>query len=160
MNISNALGLLTAILGLTTTIHGGWKYLSSSERSKKERIGTVVVVVGIMGVVLGASTGISYATASTPVGQQTIPVPFVPTAAPTAPSAPPASPQASPTVSPAPTPTPTPTPQLSPTSAPTPTPQLSPTSSPTPTPMATPEPTGTPTSTLEQPSPPVATPTK
>ncbi len=132
MNISDAIGLLTAIIGVTTTIHGGWKYLSSSERSKKERMGAVAVVVVIMGMVAGGAVGISHATASTPVGQKTIPVPFVPTAAPTAPPANPAYPQTGLTAPPA----STPTPQLSPTSAPTT----------TSTPTAAPEPTGTPTS--------------
>src|SRR6266516_5431817 len=131
MNISDAIGLLTAIIGVTTTIHGGWKYLSSSERSKKERLGAVAVVVVIMTMVAGVATGISHATASTPVGQKTIPVPFVPTAAPTAPANP-ATPQTGPTAPPA----STPTPQLSPTSA----------STPPVTPTAAPEPRVTPPS--------------
>jgi hypothetical protein len=109
MNISSALGLLTAMVGLTTTIHGGWKYLSSSERSKKERIGAVVIVAVIGSVVLGAAAGISHVTASTPVGQKTIPVPFVPTAAPaypqTAPSVPTTVPTLTPTLSSSLTPT-------------------------------------------------------
>jgi len=130
VNFSNAIGLLAAIIGLTATIHGSLKYLSSSERSKKERLGAVAVVVVIMGVVIGVSAGVSYATASTPVGQQRIPVPFVPTAVPTAPTANPASPQTDPTASPA--STPTPTPQLSPTSASTPTAAPEPTVTPTP----------------------------
>jgi hypothetical protein len=126
VNFSNAIGLLAAIIGLTATSHGALKYLSSSERSKKERLGAVALVVVIMAVVIGVSAGVSYATASTPVGQQRIPVPFVPTAAPTAN---PAYPQIDPTASP----------------AVTPTPQLSPTSAATATPTAAPEPTVTPT---------------
>jgi hypothetical protein len=140
VNFSNAIGLLAAIIGLTATIHGALKYLSSSERSKKERLGAVAVVVAILAVVIGVSAGVSYATASTPVGQKTIPVPFVPTAVPTAPTANPAYPQKTdPTASPVLTPTPTPTPQLSPTSAATTT-SMS-------TPTAIPEPTVTPTAT-------------
>jgi hypothetical protein len=136
VNFSSAIGLLTAIIGLTTTMHASWKYLSSVERSKKERLGAVAVVAVSIGVVIGVAAGISYATASTAVGQKTIPVPFVPTAAPTANQA---YPQTDPTASPASTQTPTPTPQLSPTSASTPTS--------TSTPTAAPEPTVTPTST-------------
>ena len=130
VNFSNAIGLFAAIIGLTATIHGALKYLSSSERSKKERLGAVAVVVVIMAVVIGVSASVSYATASTPVGQQRIPVPFVPTEAPTAN---PAYPQTDPTASPA--STSTPTPQFSPTSA----------STPTSTSTAAPEPTVTPT---------------
>ncbi len=126
MNFSSAIGLLTAIIGLTTTMHACWKYLSSSERSKKERLGAVAVVAVSIGVVIGVAAGISYATAATPVGQKTIPVPFVPTAAPTAN---PDYPQTVPTASP----------------ASTPTPQFSPTSAPTSTPTTAPEPTVTPT---------------
>ncbi len=128
VNFSNAIGLLAAIIGLTATTHGALKYLSSSERSKKERLGAVAVVVVIMAVVIGVSAGVSYATAATPVGQQRIPVPFVPTEAPTSN---PASPQTDPTASPA----STATPQFSPTSA----------AMPTSTSTAAPEPTVTPT---------------
>jgi hypothetical protein len=128
VNFSSAIGLLTAIIGLTTTMHACWKYLSSSERSKKERLRAVAVVAVSIGVVIGVAAGISYATAATPVGQKAIPVPFVPTAAPTAN---PDYPQTVPTASPA--------------STSTPTPQFSPTSTPTSTPTAAPEPTVMPT---------------
>ena len=128
MNFSSAIGLLTAIIGLTTTMHASWKYLSSSERSKKERLGAVALVAVSIGVVIGVSAGVSYATASTPVGQKTIPVPFVPAAASTAPTANPAYPQTNPTASPA----STSTPQLSPTNSLTPTAAPEPTVTPTP----------------------------
>src|SRR5512135_1757756 len=135
MNISSALGLLTAMVGLTTTIHGGWKYLSSSERSKKERIGAVVIVAVIGSVVLGAAAGISHVTASTPVGQKTIPVPFVPTAAP-------AYPQTAPTAPSVPTTVPTLTPTLS--SSLTPTSTVQPDSTVAPSPPAIPTQPATP----------------
>ncbi len=142
LNISSALGLLTAIIGLTTTLQGGWKYLSDKDRSHKERVSAIVVVVVIMGVVIGGAAGLSHVTATTPVGKQTIPVPFVPTAA-TSPAANPAHPQTAPTAAPAETTTPEHAPTLTPTSVETPT--VTPAAGTSPTVMPTRVPTQPPT---------------
>jgi hypothetical protein len=120
VNISSAIGLLVAIAGLTTTLYKGIEYLRSSEHSMQERIAACLVVISVTLGVFAASVLSSYATSSTPVGQQTIPVPFVPTSAPT--SGPGTEPNITPTVSPGVTPTVTgtasPTPILAPTVSP------------------------------------------
>ena len=46
MNISTMLGIMTAAFGLVPTFYKGWQHISSPERSRKERIEAIAVVVG------------------------------------------------------------------------------------------------------------------
>jgi hypothetical protein len=133
MTISNAIGLLAALIGSTATLLGAWAYLRAQRLPKRELFRVASTITAIMVCILGIAVFMSQATTIKIKGQETIPLPLVPTKVVPTPDSPrPAYPITSPTL----TSTPKPAHTLTPTSTTLPTSALTPTVTPSPSPTS------------------------